>query len=166
MSTKFSILIADDEKPFLLSLRKMIQNAFPGNDIFIAADGLEAWNIIRKYNPNIVISDLNMPQMDGIGLLKRIRSTESFENLYFILVTADAEQEQKNEALKMIAQMLREKTPEILEENAKDMEEGEKNNLGSMLDRLMLNKDRVEGIAKDTEKVADLHDFVGEVMYE
>lgn len=72
--------------------------------------------------------------------------------------------EQKNTLLKTIADALRNNTDRILSENEKDIAEGKKNNLGSMLDRLLLTSERIEAMARDTENVADLKDFVGEVL--
>ncbi len=80
--------------------------------------------------------------------------------------TALLSTEQKNKVLQTLAAMLRNETDQIIEENTKDMERGKKNNLGSMLDRLMLSNKRIDAIASDTENVAALHDFVGETIHE
>lgn len=74
--------------------------------------------------------------------------------------------EEKNTLLRKIAMALRENSEFLERENAKDIHEAEKANLGPMIDRLLLTKERIEGIARDTEKVAELKDFVGEVLYE
>jgi len=70
----------------------------------------------------------------------------------------------KNKALKRIAELLLEQTALILTENEKDMKEGEKNNLGSKLDRLLLTEERIKGIADDTLNVATLPDSVGQII--
>ena len=72
----------------------------------------------------------------------------------------------KNKALKRISELLIEQTDLILTENEKDMKEGEKNNLGNKLDRLLLTEERVKGIADDTLNVATLPDSVGQIIDE
>lgn len=73
----------------------------------------------------------------------------------------------KNEALVKSADAIRRKQNHILSENAKDMEAAEKKGLtGAMLDRLLLNEDRVEAMAKGLEDIAVLADPVGTVTSE
>ena len=68
----------------------------------------------------------------------------------------------KNRALKEMAASLRRRANHILSENAKDIEAGEAKGLtGAMLDRLLLNEDRIEGVAKGLEAIAELNDPVG-----
>lgn len=72
---------------------------------------------------------------------------------------------QKNSALTAIAKALRENSDYIIEENKKDLEHGENAGLSpAMLDRLMLDKDRIEGIAKGVEDVVALPDPCGLVL--
>lgn len=70
----------------------------------------------------------------------------------------------KNELLLEMAQALVDNAPQIVEENRKDLEAGEKNGLSAaMLDRLMLNEARIAGMADAIREVAALPDPVGEV---
>lgn len=78
-----------------------------------------------------------------------------------------ASTEAKNKALTIAAQELRTSRADILEANAKDIEFGEQKGLtGAMIDRLVLNKDRIEAIAKGLEDIAALKDPVGDVIAE
>ena len=73
--------------------------------------------------------------------------------------------EEKNNVLKSIAQALRDSAAGILTANEADLENGRKNGTSkSMLDRLALSGQRIEGMAKGLEKVAGLPDPVGEVI--
>lgn len=74
-----------------------------------------------------------------------------------------AEAIQKETALYAMAQKVREKAPLILEANQKDMENA-KDLAASFKDRLLLNEERLEGIAKALESIAELPDPVGRVM--
>lgn len=76
-------------------------------------------------------------------------------------------EEEKNKALKKAASMLVENAGEIIEANAKDYELAEKNGMHpGLLDRLMLNGDRIKAIADGMIKVSELPDPIGEVTDE
>jgi len=71
----------------------------------------------------------------------------------------------KDNALKAIAQRLRENAPRLKAENAKDLEAGRKENLsGALLDRLELTDARIESMAEGLEVVANLADPVGDIL--
>src|ERR1700749_3310006 len=71
----------------------------------------------------------------------------------------------KNAALEAIADALIERTPEILEANARDLEAGRDAGLApALLDRLALNAERIAVVAQGTRKIASLPDPVGEVI--
>ncbi len=75
--------------------------------------------------------------------------------------------EDKNRILLAMANALRENCDKILEANAIDIENGRNNNMSeSLIDRLMLNKDRIEGMAKGIEDVINLADPVGRILWE
>ena len=80
---------------------------------------------------------------------------------------AVASTDDKNRILKAIATALRENCDKILEANALDLKNGRENGMAeSLLDRLMLNADRVEGMAQGVEGVISLPDPVGRVLWE
>jgi len=83
------ILVADDD----YTSRRLLEirlNKF-GYDVISASDGKEAWEIIQRTDsPNMIILDWMMPQITGIDICKRIRSSASYEERYkyIILLTA------------------------------------------------------------------------------
>lgn len=80
---------------------------------------------------------------------------------------AVASTEDKNRILKAMADALRENKAEILKANALDIENGRQNNMAeSLIDRLMLNEDRIEGMAQGIEGVISLPDPVGRILWE
>lgn len=80
---------------------------------------------------------------------------------------AVASTDDKNKILKAIAVALRENCEEILKANALDLQNGRNNGMSeALLDRLMLNEDRVEGMAQGVEGVISLPDPVGKVLWE
>ncbi len=73
--------------------------------------------------------------------------------------------EEKNKALTHAAQSLMEHRQEILEANAKDIENGEKNGMHpGMIDRLRLTSERIEAMAEGLRQIVELPDCIGEVM--
>jgi glutamate-5-semialdehyde dehydrogenase len=82
-------------------------------------------------------------------------------------ILATSTTEQRNRALALAAELLLERRPQILAENAKDMESGRQKGLSSaMLDRLRLDEVRVEKIAVAVQEIIELHDPLGRVLEE
>ena len=80
---------------------------------------------------------------------------------------AIASTEQKNKALEFMAKSLRDNCGQILTANAVDMEQAEANGLKKiMLDRLLLTKERIEGMAKGIEDIISLPDPIGNILSE
>lgn len=86
-SNKKKILIVDDSKSALAAMRKVLINA--NFDIIEAKDGADAYNKMIAENPSLIITDIEMPVMDGFVLLKRIRSNLKFSELPVIMVTGN-----------------------------------------------------------------------------
>ena len=78
------VLIADDDTPTRLMLRAAISQW--GFEVMEASDGDEAFKILQKNTPQILILDWLMPKMDGITLCKKIRA-EVTSHPYIILLT-------------------------------------------------------------------------------
>ena len=66
------VLIADDEEGILEIMAKSI--AKQGYEVVTARDGVEAWDKIISENPDIIVLDLTMPNMDGWSVLYKVRS--------------------------------------------------------------------------------------------
>jgi len=67
------ILIVDDEPNIINSITHILQDE--GHDVFSAENGEEAVALIKKHNPDVVILDVWLPDMDGIDLLGRMKKT-------------------------------------------------------------------------------------------
>ncbi len=80
-------------------------------------------------------------------------------------IVATLSSKEKKDILNKMADALEKNSEYIIEENAKDMQSAKENNLSSaMVDRLLLNKDRVEGMAKSLREIAMLKEPVGRVL--
>lgn len=73
MTATLKILIADDEPEVLNVMAKALTRQ--GYVVIKAADGQEAWDKIRKEDPDIILLDLIMPNMHGLTILKRLRES-------------------------------------------------------------------------------------------
>lgn len=94
------IYIIDDEEPLVLTLKALISKVFPKSKIFTAFSGLEAWELLEKQTTlSIIISDVYMPDLNGLQLLKKVRSSEILKNNYFILMSSNQETELNLKAL-------------------------------------------------------------------
>jgi DNA-binding NtrC family response regulator len=78
------ILIVDDEENARLGLSKLLSQE--GYDVDLAANGTEALEILRRQRVNLVISDINMPDMNGIMFLREI--SRHFPSTNVIMITA------------------------------------------------------------------------------
>ncbi len=96
--TNMRILVVDD----FSTMRRIIKNILRQlgfNNIEEADDGTTGWEVLNKGGIDFVISDWNMPQMTGIELLRKVRASEEFADMPFLMVTAEAQQENVIEAV-------------------------------------------------------------------
>jgi len=80
------VLLCDDEIHILRATQIKMQRA--GYEVVCACDGQEGWEEILKQPPDIVVTDCQMPRLDGFGLLEKIRADERFADLPVVMLTA------------------------------------------------------------------------------
>lgn len=90
------ILLVEDSEDFRFYLKDNLSQYF---HIIDAPNGLAGWNILQQTLPTMVVSDINMPEMDGLELCRRIRQQPRTAHLPVILLTARAAEEDQLEAL-------------------------------------------------------------------
>lgn len=91
------VLVVDD----FSTMRRIVKNILRQlgfTNVVEADDGTTAWEVLNKDRIDFIISDWNMPQMTGIDLLRKVRASEQFGHLPFLMVTAEAQQENIIEA--------------------------------------------------------------------
>jgi len=91
------ILLVDDSRT-IRNIQKSVLMQLGHNDIVEAADGLEALDQYKKESPDLIFIDWNMPNMDGITLVRKIREID--KNTPLIMCTSQAEKSRVLEAIK------------------------------------------------------------------
>lgn len=80
------LIVAEDSVTTRALMKSILEAA--GYEVMAAADGAEAWQILQEKEADLVVSDVEMPRMDGFALTEAIRASKRFRNLPVILVTA------------------------------------------------------------------------------
>ena len=81
----YRILLVDDELHIRRAAEFKLKREF---EVSCAEDGQEAWEMILDARPDLLITDLQMPRMNGIELIERVRGNETTADLPVILLTA------------------------------------------------------------------------------
>jgi len=93
------VLVVDD----FSTMRRIVKNILRQlefNNIIEADDGSTGLEVLQKEKIGIIISDWNMPKMTGLELLKAVRADDALKDIPFLMVTAEAQQENIIEAVK------------------------------------------------------------------
>jgi len=90
-----SILAVDDSA----SMRQMVSFTLKsaGYDVTEAEDGLQALNIAKGKSFDLVLTDVNMPNMDGISLIKELRTLPSFKFTPLLMLTTESGSDKKQQ---------------------------------------------------------------------
>jgi len=101
LDTAIKILLVDDNKINLLVLEKQLKNKLKNSQLTIAYDGLEALNLIKDNQYDIVLMDVIMPVMDGITATAHVRNLtdESKKSIPIIALTANVGEKELSECL-------------------------------------------------------------------
>lgn len=91
------ILVVDDEDDILDLLRYNLKQQ--GFAVAVAHDGVEALDVARSEQPDLIILDIMMPKMDGIEVCRRLRQDAHLRTIPIIMLTAKTEEEEQVEGL-------------------------------------------------------------------
>jgi two-component system, OmpR family, alkaline phosphatase synthesis response regulator PhoP len=80
------VLLCDDEIHILRAAEFKLKKA--GYDVETANDGQEAWEAVQRQTPDILITDCQMPRLDGFGLIERVRDNPSTASIPIFMLTA------------------------------------------------------------------------------
>lgn len=91
--TKLTVLLVEDSIATRIQEKRILETA--GYQVITAVDGLDGFNKLRSHNIDAVVSDVQMPNLDGLGLTAKIREYQEYNELPIILVTSLASDEDK-----------------------------------------------------------------------
>jgi two-component system chemotaxis response regulator CheY len=96
------VLIVDDSAAIRKILQRVLrQTDLPLGEIHEAGDGSEAVTILNEKRVGLVLSDINMPQMDGLQLLAKVKEMDHMKNVPVIMITTEGGQGRVMEAVQL-----------------------------------------------------------------
>lgn len=89
MSQRATVLVVDDDADVTDMMREILEDE--GHRVFIANDGIRALEIVRAVRPDLVLLDLEMPEMDGRHLLSEIRAAPELARVQVVVVSGSSD---------------------------------------------------------------------------
>ncbi|MGB3652996.1 MAG: response regulator, partial [Rivularia sp. (in: cyanobacteria)] len=89
----FKILVVDDDLGTRLSISDYL--GLSGYTVITANDGQEGFNMVNKHHPDLIVTDIIMPQVNGYELVRRVRQQAQFRLLPVILLTARTQTQER-----------------------------------------------------------------------
>lgn len=89
-----SILVLDDSA----GIRQMIKLALTGHDIKAAANGVQGLQLVDSAKFDLIITDLNMPEMDGLSFTREMRKRQNYQGVPVVFVTTESSSTMKQQA--------------------------------------------------------------------
>lgn len=80
------ILLVDDEIHIIRAAEFRFRRL--GYEVLYAMDGEEAWSLVQRYLPHVVVTDCQMPRLDGLGLAARMQGTASTMDIPVVMLSA------------------------------------------------------------------------------
>ncbi len=117
------LLVVDDSS----TMRRIIKNTLQRlgfDDVLEAEHGVEAWQIMeRTPDINVLITDWNMPEMNGLDLVRKVRAEKKYESMPIIMVTTEGGKAEVITALKAGVNnyIVKPFTPQVLKEKLEDV---------------------------------------------
>jgi len=94
-SREVNILVVDDDEIDVKALLRAFKKLKIANPVTVARDGIEGWEALQELpRPYLIILDINMPRLNGIELLKKIRASKKLhDSIVFVLTTSTDEKD-------------------------------------------------------------------------
>ncbi len=96
------VLVVDDSAAIRKILHRVLrQTGMAIRTIHEAGDGEEALEILKVHQPALVLTDINMPKMDGLQFLAAIKGTEQWKRIPVVMITTEGGEAKVGEAVKL-----------------------------------------------------------------
>ena len=92
------ILVVDDDKTTRKMLYLILKSK--GYDVVTAENGMDGLQKLGLEQINLILTDMNMPYMDGIEFTKQVRANPDFSHIPIVMLTTEADEEEKQRAYK------------------------------------------------------------------
>jgi two-component system chemotaxis response regulator CheY len=97
-----NILVVDDSTAIRkILIRVLRQTSLAIGEIFEARDGVEALETLRQHALHLVLSDINMPNLDGLGLLAELKGNPQWRSLPVVMITTEGSEEKVGQAIRL-----------------------------------------------------------------
>jgi two-component system, chemotaxis family, chemotaxis protein CheY len=90
------LILTVDDSPSIRLMMKLTLTA-QGYEVVQAADGVEALELARQRVADLVLTDINMPRMDGLTLIKELRALPEYKSVPMLILTTESGQDRKQE---------------------------------------------------------------------
>jgi two-component system, chemotaxis family, chemotaxis protein CheY len=113
----FSVLIVDDCAAMRSVIRRILGlSGFEMTECYFAANGSEALSLLRRHRVDLVLSDVNMPVLDGEGFVRQLTADEQLRGVPVVMVTSDSTRSRADRLLAMGAKgyVVKPFQPEVL----------------------------------------------------
>lgn len=97
VETSRSILVVDDERGFCDVVTVILESQ--GYEVYKAHHANDAFGLLDKTTPGLILTDMMMPEVDGVSLIKRLQATPAWADIPVIVVSAYSEPEIQENAL-------------------------------------------------------------------
>jgi two-component system chemotaxis response regulator CheY len=96
------VLIVDDSAAIRKILQRVLRQAeVPLGQVFEAGDGLEALELLKNQMVGLILSDINMPNMDGLQFLSALRANDAWKAVPVVMITTEGSQTKVMEAVNL-----------------------------------------------------------------
>ena len=96
------VMIVDDSAAIRKILERVLRHAdFHLGEVIEAGDGREALEKLQGRTVGLILSDINMPNMDGLEFLQKVKANECWKNLPMIMVTTEGSQDKVLQAIEL-----------------------------------------------------------------
>lgn len=96
------VLIVDDSAAIRKILRRVLQQAeIPVGQVYEAGDGCEAIESLKTQKVGLILSDINMPNMDGLQFLNKLKANDEWKNVPVVMITTEGSQAKVMEAVQL-----------------------------------------------------------------
>ena len=93
--TTLRVLTVDDSRTILAMLHHTLSNA--GFEVLQAEDGKQGLDVLKTEQVDVVITDINMPVMDGIEFIRHVRATGNHQSLPILILTTESSQDKRDQ---------------------------------------------------------------------